>query len=232
MVFSVEDTSLTVLCLCKRWSYEGLSYLRDNRVIVFCLPSHTTIWAQPNDASANKEMHRAISEVTKEWQRANIFNKKLMKLADWNVCYVEFWRTFVDNQHHLRQETGNNHVTDGWQKVGLSTGDIANSEHWLEAIATLGCVEDVGVITGTSSNSSSSSSSSSASPCPTAESENGDSYSTPHTVHEHPAKKQFRLLKDAHQNMIRAALPTKRVDLRKLTTAERSVSAPLKKNVT
>ena len=29
-----------------RWSYEGLKYLRDNNVIAFCLPSHTSIWAQ------------------------------------------------------------------------------------------------------------------------------------------------------------------------------------------
>ena len=29
-----------------RWSYEGLSYLRENNVIVFCLPAHTSIWAQ------------------------------------------------------------------------------------------------------------------------------------------------------------------------------------------
>jgi hypothetical protein len=29
-----------------RWSYEGLKYLEDNHVIVFCLPSHTSIWSQ------------------------------------------------------------------------------------------------------------------------------------------------------------------------------------------
>jgi len=29
-----------------RWSYEGLKYLRENNVIAFCLPSHTSIWAQ------------------------------------------------------------------------------------------------------------------------------------------------------------------------------------------
>ena len=29
-----------------RWSYEGLQYLRANRVIVLCLPAHTSIWSQ------------------------------------------------------------------------------------------------------------------------------------------------------------------------------------------
>lgn len=29
-----------------RWSYEGLSFLRRNRVIAICLPSHTSIWGQ------------------------------------------------------------------------------------------------------------------------------------------------------------------------------------------
>ena len=29
-----------------RWSFEGLKYLHENHVIVFCLPSHTSIWSQ------------------------------------------------------------------------------------------------------------------------------------------------------------------------------------------
>jgi len=29
-----------------RWSYEGLQYLMENNVVVFSLPSHTSIWSQ------------------------------------------------------------------------------------------------------------------------------------------------------------------------------------------
>jgi hypothetical protein len=29
-----------------RWSYEGLLFLRENNVVAFCLPSHTSIWSQ------------------------------------------------------------------------------------------------------------------------------------------------------------------------------------------
>lgn len=37
-----------------RWSPVGLDYLAKNGVIVFCLPSHTSIWSQPNDAGEGR----------------------------------------------------------------------------------------------------------------------------------------------------------------------------------
>ena len=36
-----------------RWSLAALLKLRDNNVFVFCVPSHSTIWSQPNDAGCN-----------------------------------------------------------------------------------------------------------------------------------------------------------------------------------
>ena len=36
-----------------RWSLAALLKLRDNSVFVFCVPSHSTIWSQPNDAGCN-----------------------------------------------------------------------------------------------------------------------------------------------------------------------------------
>ena len=40
-----------------RWSVKALLYLRENNVFVFCVPSHTTIWSQPNDAGPNASFH-------------------------------------------------------------------------------------------------------------------------------------------------------------------------------
>jgi len=40
-----------------RWSVNALFYLRKNNVFVFCVPSHTTIWSQPNDAGPNASFH-------------------------------------------------------------------------------------------------------------------------------------------------------------------------------
>jgi hypothetical protein len=40
-----------------RWSVNALFYLRKNNVFVFCVPSHTTIWSQRNDAGPNASFH-------------------------------------------------------------------------------------------------------------------------------------------------------------------------------
>ncbi len=37
-----------------RWNKYALKYLMDNRMFMFFLASHTSIWAQPNDAGVNK----------------------------------------------------------------------------------------------------------------------------------------------------------------------------------
>ena len=40
-----------------RWTYEGLTHLHDNNVVVICLPSHTSIITQPNDSGINAKFH-------------------------------------------------------------------------------------------------------------------------------------------------------------------------------
>ena len=39
-----------------RWSLAGLAKLRANNVFVICVPSHTTVWSQPNDNGINAAM--------------------------------------------------------------------------------------------------------------------------------------------------------------------------------
>jgi len=46
-----------------RWSVNALFYLRKNNVFVFCVPSHTTIWSQPNDAGPNASFHAYLKLV-------------------------------------------------------------------------------------------------------------------------------------------------------------------------
>eukprot|EP00978_Attheya_sp_CCMP212_P042717 scaffold265244_cov33-Attheya_sp.AAC.1 len=40
-----------------RWSIAALRYLMQNHVFPFFLPSHTSIWSQPNDCGTNKSLH-------------------------------------------------------------------------------------------------------------------------------------------------------------------------------
>jgi hypothetical protein len=51
-----------------RWTYDGLSFLADNNVIVICLPSHTSIITQPNDNGINRAFHQHSGDLACEWR--------------------------------------------------------------------------------------------------------------------------------------------------------------------
>jgi len=53
-----------------RWNTQALRLLMSNRIFPFFLPSHTSIWSQPNDAGINIGFHAAIEKATKKRHRA------------------------------------------------------------------------------------------------------------------------------------------------------------------
>jgi len=53
-----------------RWNTQALLLLFHNRIFPFFLPSHTSIWSQPNDAGINIGFHAAIEKATKKHRRA------------------------------------------------------------------------------------------------------------------------------------------------------------------
>ena len=61
------DTVKTYLFLDghnSRWTYDGLTFLHDNNVIVICLPSHTSVITQPNDNGINAKFHGHMGDVS------------------------------------------------------------------------------------------------------------------------------------------------------------------------
>ena len=52
-----------------RWSIAALRHLQYNNVYCFFLPSHTSIWSQPNDCGVNKRFHMCIERVTRYKRR-------------------------------------------------------------------------------------------------------------------------------------------------------------------
>jgi len=52
-----------------RWSISALRLLLNNNVFPFFLPSHTSIWSQPNDCGVNIRLHRAIELAVKQLRR-------------------------------------------------------------------------------------------------------------------------------------------------------------------
>ena len=54
-----------------RWTYEGLEHLYENNVIAICLPSHTSIWAQPNDAAQNRAFKNFFGKAVRAWKNGS-----------------------------------------------------------------------------------------------------------------------------------------------------------------
>ena len=49
-----------------RWPLRALRHLQDHNVFCIVLPSHTTIWSQPNDAGANASFKWVVGDVVNE----------------------------------------------------------------------------------------------------------------------------------------------------------------------
>jgi hypothetical protein len=121
-----------------RWTYKGLKFLKDNNVYVICLPSHTSIFSQPNDAGLNAAFKWLFGQVVTEWRTthmANIYGP--MTRQDFNLCFVATWTRFVVEQHEKLARTGVNAITSAWNNVGLVKGD-PKCVFWERAIATIG----------------------------------------------------------------------------------------------
>ena len=52
-----------------RWPLRALRHLQDHNVFCIVLPSHTTIWSQPNDAAANVAATTGGSRGQQRWRR-------------------------------------------------------------------------------------------------------------------------------------------------------------------
>ena len=49
-----------------RWNLAAIKLLMENNVFPFYLPSHTSVWAQPNDNGPNKRFHVCVEEAIKK----------------------------------------------------------------------------------------------------------------------------------------------------------------------
>lgn len=61
-----EPVFLIVDGHASRWSLTALHHLLTHNVYAICLPSHTSIWAQPNDAGPNASFKWVLGNVVHE----------------------------------------------------------------------------------------------------------------------------------------------------------------------
>ena len=90
----MDDNTKTFLYLdghSSRWTYSGLTYLADNNVVVFCLPSYTSVITQPNKNGINQQFHEDMADAMKEWRQEN--GGLRIQKGDANSVIAKAWKT-------------------------------------------------------------------------------------------------------------------------------------------
>ena len=106
-----------------------------NEVYCFFLASHTSIWAQPNDAGVNKRFHWCMEQIVKTKRR---------KTSVPNVCYFNtaITKAVVEFREKERTElinNGENATTNAYKRTGIVSFDPFATA-WVDDIATLGAL--------------------------------------------------------------------------------------------
>jgi hypothetical protein len=78
-----------------RWSVAALRYLMENHVFPFFLPSHTSIWSQPNDCGTNKSLHHYFAAARRA---SGKFNDET-SVSYFNRIFESGWKQFVMKEH-------------------------------------------------------------------------------------------------------------------------------------
>ena len=101
-----------------RWTYEGIAYLIANNILPICIPSHTSIVAQPNDGGTNAASKTHFGTSGRKW-RQGAGRLRVMERADFNRIFVRGWKALLAEQRALLQATGSNASTRAWEGCGL-----------------------------------------------------------------------------------------------------------------
>jgi hypothetical protein len=67
-----------------RWTINGLCKLIEKGTFPFFLPSHTSIWAQPNDCKVNRRLHECMIMSAQEFHRASQQPPNFMRVSKWS----------------------------------------------------------------------------------------------------------------------------------------------------
>ena len=115
-----------------RWNVAALRLLMNNNVYPFFLPSHTSIWSQPNDCGVNKRFHAAVEKAAKLVRR---FQAEA-SITYFNRIFMKAWALFLDMESN-DLFIGDNNTTTSYAKTGLYPFNPC-ADTWEEAINTLG----------------------------------------------------------------------------------------------
>ena len=100
-----------------RWDVSSLLYLLTNNVFPFFLPSHTSIWTQPNDNGVNlrwlKCIEQAVSSSGMRW------NGVSTSPGYFNIILRQGWKLFLKAECDNLLYCSANNTISSWIKIGL-----------------------------------------------------------------------------------------------------------------
>ena len=141
-VASLENNHLPVLLLLdghgSHLSVPALEYLMRNDVFPFFIASHTSIWAQPNDAGVNKWYHWAVEEVARHTRRSRT---NTPNIEYFNTVLSTANRKFMEAERCELRSLGYNNTTNAFERTGLQPFNPFCLA-WKEAIDTLGLLQE------------------------------------------------------------------------------------------
>ena len=110
-----------------RWYVSSLLYLMSNNVFPFLLPSHTSIWTQPNDNCVNlcwlKILETAVSTL-------GMRNSRLSTTPQYfNIILRHAWKVFLQSERNELLTCMENNTTSTYKKTGLYPFN-PNCEAW------------------------------------------------------------------------------------------------------
>jgi len=124
-----------------RWNAKALLFLLQNNIFLFALPSHSSIFAQPNDGGINSKFKAKFSRQISRWRNLQFklhqsSNFKISK-GDFNTVFLEAWEELnVDLAAELNKR-GENCVTRAFKRTGWYPFN-KNNASWRQAISSVG----------------------------------------------------------------------------------------------
>jgi hypothetical protein len=120
-----------------------------NHVFPFILPSHTSIWSQPNDCGTNKSLHHCFASARRA---SGKFNDET-SVSYFNRIFEAGWRIFVSKEHEeltVNRETNkekapvfSNATTRSFKRTGIYPLNV-HASTWKEAEETIGLACEIG----------------------------------------------------------------------------------------
>ena len=116
-----------------RWNLVALKLLMEHNVYPFFLPSHTSVWTQPNDCGCNLRFHKCVEDSIKRLWHSGRKNT----IWFYNVVLTHAWADYLGRERRELINAQSNTTTSSWETTGFFPFN-PHPEAWRNVLSTLG----------------------------------------------------------------------------------------------